>query len=306
MSMSAPGLNSTLHGPLVLPLQSTARSSRRMLRSGTGLALALMMTALCGAGCGDDGDSGVDGGMNNPTNPAGLGPKPIDLGASTDLTASGSYVLLAKTGITNVTGSLITGGHVAVSPGAAASITGFTMVPPVPDAGTVSATSIAVASPGLIYASNFAVPTPTNLTAAVLDMEAAYTDAASRTNPTKLDLMDGILQAQTLAPGLYTWGTGVTVPSNLTFAGGASDVWILQIASTLDVSANMSVILSGAAQAKNIYWQVAGQVTIHADAHFEGILFAKTGVTVQNKASMKSRVYAQSMIALDNNTITAP
>lgn len=279
-----------------------------MLRSGTGLALALVMTALCGAGCGDDGDGGggVDGGMNNPPNPSGLGPKPIDLGSSTDLTAAGSYVLLAKTGITNVTGSLITGGHVAVSPGAAASITGFTMVPPVPDAGTVSATSIAVASPGRIYASNFAVPTPTNLTSAVLDMEAAYTDAASRTNPAKLNLMDGILQGQTLAPGLYTWGTGVTMPSNLTFAGGASDVWILQIASTLDVSANMRVILSGDAQAKNIYWQVAGQVTIHADAHFEGILLAKTAVNVQNKASMKSRVYAQSMIALDNNAVTAP
>ncbi|MBA3456824.1 MAG: DUF3494 domain-containing protein [Deltaproteobacteria bacterium] len=278
------------------------------LNSIPGLAAALVMAALCGAGCGgDDGDGGgVDGGTNNPQNPSGLGPKPIALGSSTDLTASGSYVLLAKTGITNVTGSLITGGHVAVSPGAAASITGFTMVPAVPDAGTVSATSIAVASPGLIYASNFAVPTPTNLTTAVLAMEAAYTDAASRTNPTKLDLMDGILQAQTLAPGLYTWGTGVTVPSNLTFAGAASDVWILQIASTLDVSANMRVVLSGSAQAKNIYWQVAGQVTIHAGAHFEGIILAKTGVTLQNMASMKSRVYAQSMIALDNNQITAP
>ena len=281
-----------------------------MLRSGTGLALALVMAALCG--CGDDGggDGGVDGGVdayvNNPPNPDGLGPKPIDLGSSADLTAYGSYALLAKTGITNVTGSLITGGHVAVSPGPAASITGFTMVPAVPDAATVSATSIAVASPGLVYASNFVAPTPTNLTAAVLGMEAAYTDAASRTNPTKLNLMDGILQAQTLPPGLYTWGTGVTVPSNLTFAGGATDVWILQIASTLDVSANMSVILSSGAQARNIYWQVAGEVTIHSDAHFEGILLAKTGVTVQTKASMKSRVYAQSLIALDNNAITAP
>lgn len=306
MSMSALNLNSMPHGPLVLRFQPTVGSSRRMLRSGTGLALALMMAAL--GGCGDDGGGGggVDGGMNNPPNPMGLGPKPIALGSSTDLTAPGSYVLLAKTGISNVTGSLITGGNVAVSPGAAASITGFTMVPPVPAADTVSATSIAVASPGLIYASNFAVPTPTNLTTAVLAMEADYTDAASRTNPTKLDLMDGILQAQTLAPGLYTWGTGVTVPSNLTFAGGATDVWILQIASTLDVSANMRVILAGSAQAKNIYWQVAGQVTLHADSHFEGILFAKTGVTLQTRASMKSRVYAQSMIALDNNAITAP
>jgi len=39
----------------------------------------------------------------------GKGPAPVVLGSATDAAAPGSYVLLAKTGITNVTGSSITG-----------------------------------------------------------------------------------------------------------------------------------------------------------------------------------------------------
>jgi hypothetical protein len=66
------------------------------------------------------------------------------------------------------------------------------------------------------------------------------------------------------------------------------------------------VTLSGGAQAKNIFWQVAGQVTIHANAHFEGIILCKTAITVQTNASMKGRALAQSMIAIDNNSVTAP
>ena len=66
------------------------------------------------------------------------------------------------------------------------------------------------------------------------------------------------------------------------------------------------VILSGGAQAKNIFWQVAGQLTVHANAHFEGIIFAQTAVTLQTTASLHGRALAQSLIAIDNNAITAP
>ncbi len=66
------------------------------------------------------------------------------------------------------------------------------------------------------------------------------------------------------------------------------------------------MLLSGGAQPKNIFWQVAGEVTIHADAHFEGIILGQTGITLQTQASMDGRAFAQSLIALDNNAITAP
>jgi hypothetical protein len=280
-------------------------------RSTTRLSVPLFFVMSLVAGCGDNGGNGTgaDGGVvpdakvNNPPNPAGLGPKPVDLGASTDLAATGAYAILAKTGITNVTGSSITGGHLGLSPAAASFITGFALTA---DSTNQFATAAAVVAPGKIYAANYAVPTPTNLTTAVLAMQTAYTDAASRTNPDFLNLASGNLGGKTLAPGLYTWGTGVTIPADVTISGGASDVWIFQVSKNLDLSSAKRVILSGGAQAKNIYWQVAGSVTLHANSHFEGVILCKTGITLQTSASLQGRALAQTLVALDNNAVTAP
>ncbi|MCA9618913.1 MAG: DUF3494 domain-containing protein, partial [Myxococcales bacterium] len=238
-----------------------------------------------------------------PPNPDGLGPKRVDLGEANDLAAAGAYVLLGKTGLTNVTGSQITGGHLGLSPAAATFITGFSLIA---DPSNVFATSASVVPPGRIYAANYADPTPTNLTTAVLVAQAAYADAAGRTDPDSLDLAGGDLGGQMLAPGLYRWGSSVTVPSDVTLAGGAADVWILQITNDLDVSTAAQVLLSGGARARNVFWQVAGQVTIHADAHVEGVILSKTAVTLQTNASLHGRALAQSLIALDDNAITAP
>lgn len=240
---------------------------------------------------------------NNPPNPAGLGPAPVDIGSTADVASAGSYILLAKTGITNVTGSSITGGNLGVSPAAASFITGFGMTA---DPSNQFSTSPSVVAPGKIYASNYTSPTPSNLTTAVLAMQTAYTDAAGRTPPDHLNLANGNLGGLTLAPGLYTWGTTVNIPNDVTISGGANDVWIFQISNDLDLSTAKSVILSGGAQAKNIFWQVAGKVTIHANAHFEGVILSKTAITLQTNATLHGRAYAQSLVAIDNNAITAP
>jgi hypothetical protein len=278
---------------------------QRSLNFALRTALAVSSTALMLAACGDSSsspDGGVDA-MHNPPNPTGLGPAPLELGSTTDVAAPGSFVLLAKTGITNVTGSSISGGNVGLSPAAASFITGFALIA---DSTNVFSTSAVVHSPGKVYASNYAAPTPSNQTTAVLAMQAAYTDAAGRTNPDFLNLSSGNLGGLTLAPGLYTWGTAVTIPNDVTIAGSATDVWIFQIANNLDVSSAKRVTLSGGAKASNIFWQVAGQTTIHASAHFEGIILSKTGITLQTSASMTGRAFAQSLVALDNNAITAP
>ncbi len=247
----------------------------------------------------NDGGSG-DGGSDEPSP---LGPAPVELGSRTDLAAAGSYVLLAKTGITNVTGSSITGGHLGVSPEAASAITGFSLTA---HATNVYSTSPAVVAPGKIYAADYEPPTPTSLTTAVLAMQTAYTDAAGRSDPDFLNLGSGDIGGETLVAGLYKWGTGVTIAEDVTLSGGADDVWIFQISDDLDVSSEKQVLLSGGARASNVFWQVAGQVTIHADAHFEGVILSKTGVTLQTNASLHGRALAQSLIALDDNEITAP
>jgi hypothetical protein len=257
------------------------------------------MAALMLAGC--SGSSA--GSSGNPRNPGGAGPAPVAIGASTDLAAAGSYVILAKTAISNVTGSAISGGALGLSPAAASYVTGFALDA---DPSNVFSTSPSVAAPGKVYAADFASPTPSNLTTAVLAMQAAYTDAAGRSPPDFLDLHGGDVGGLTLAPGLYTWGSTVTIPTDVTLAGGASDVWILQVAGDLEIAAAKQVLLSGGAQAKNVYWQVAGQATLHANAHAEGIVLSKTAITLQTGASLHGRALAQTQVALDSNAVTAP
>lgn len=247
--------------------------------------------------------TGADMTPNNPPNPGGLGPAPVDTGTAGSLAAAGSYVILAKTGITNVTGSLITGGNVGLSPAAASFITGFSMTA---DPSNVYAISASVVPPAKIYAADYASPTPANLTAAVLGMQSAYADAASRSPADHLNLASGNLGGLTLAPGLYTWGSAVTIPTDVTIAGGANDVWIFQISNDLDISSAKQVILSGGALAKNVFWQVAGNVTIEANAQFAGVILCKTAIAMQTKATLNGRMLAQTMVALDNNAITAP
>jgi hypothetical protein len=279
------------------------------LRRHAGLALVLPFAVLAAGACGGDGAGTPDGATGDarvydPPNPAGLGPAPVDLvGGTADPAEAGSYVLLAKTGITNVTGSTITGGHLGLSPAAASFITGFSLTA---DSTTTFSTSDSVVYPARVYASDYGAPTPANLTAAVLAMQFAYTDAAGRTTPDFLNLGSGNLGGRTLSPGLYTWESTVTIPVDLTIAGSANDVWIFQISDNLDLSTDTRIVLIGGAQAKNIFWQVAGQATIHAGAHFEGIILSKTAVTLQTNATMVGRALSQTLIAIDDNAITAP
>ena len=117
------------------------------------------------------------------------GQQPVDLGAA------GNYVILAKTTITNIPNSAITG-DLGLSPAATSYITGFALTN-----ATGYATALQVT--GKIYAADMASPTGTNLTTAVENMLTAYTDAAGRPTPDFTELYTGNLGGKTLTPGLY-------------------------------------------------------------------------------------------------------
>src|SRR3954470_17220990 len=255
------------------------------------LAVLLPMAAL--AGCGGTADTGA-------RNPSGAGPAPVDLGTAGDLAGAAGYVILAKTAVTNVPTSAVTG-NIGVSPAAASFLTGFSSTLP---AGGAASTSAQVV--GKMYAPDYAVPTPANLTAAIGKMQASYTDAAGRTGPDFTELGGGNLGGLTLSPGLYKWSTAVTIPTNVTVAGGTSDVWIFQISGDLSLSAATKVILSGGASARNIFWQVAGRATLGTTSHFEGTILCQTAIALQTGATLNGRALAQTEVALDGNSVTSP
>lgn len=214
------------------------------------------------------------------------------------LGASGNYVILAKTAINNSSTSVVTG-DLALSPAATSYVTGLSLTN-----ATGYATSTQVT--GKIYAADMADPTPISLTTAVTNMITAYNDAAGRPTPDFVELGTGNIGGKTLSPGLYKWTSNVTVPSSVILSGSANDVWIFQIAGNLNLSSAVNVTLAGGAQAKNIFWQVAGQATFGTTSHIEGIVLSMTGITFQTGSSMHGRALAQTAVVLDANTITKP
>jgi Ice-binding-like/Bacterial Ig-like domain len=225
-----------------------------------------------------------------------FGPNPVDLGTA------GNFVALAKTLISTVPTSALTG-NIGVSPAAATYLTGFSQTP----MNSLSVFSKSTQVVGNLYAADYAVPTPSNLITAVSNMQAAYTDAAGRVATAgNTNLYSGNLGGRTLAPGLYKWGSSVSIPTDVTISGGANDTWIFQMTGDLTMASAQQVILGGSAQAKNIVWQVAGQATFHANSHFEGIILSQTAITLETGSTMNGRALAQSQIALQSATITQP
>ncbi len=219
--------------------------------------------------------------------------------SSVNLGAAGSYVILAKSAITTVPTSAVTG-NVGLSPAAASFITGFALTM---DASNVFSTSPQVT--GKVYAADYAPPTPSNLTAAVGDMQTAFTDAAGRA-PGHTELGAGDIGGMTLAPGVYKWGTGLLIPTDVTLNGSSSDVWIFQVAQGLTMSSAAKVHLTGGAVPKNVFWQVSGAVALGTTAHLEGVVLSQTAITLATGASVNGRLLAQTAVTIDGSTVVEP
>jgi hypothetical protein len=220
--------------------------------------------------------------------------KPQATQQAVNLGLAGEFVILSKTGVTNVFQSSVTG-DVGSSP-----ISGSAIL--------ISCAEVA----GTIYSVDAAGPLPcrvtnaSRLTTAVSNMQTAYTDAAGRKNPNFLNLGAGNIGGKTLTPGLYKFTSNVIIPTNITISGGPNDIFIFQVAGTLNMSSATQIILTGGAQAKNIFWQTSGAVTLGTTSHFEGIILGKTGINLQTGASVTGRLLAQTAVTLQMNTVTKP
>ncbi len=294
--------------------------SSRVWNPGVALLPLFLVASACGAsddssgggdadGSGGDAGSGDGGGGDTGSSESGSGgdagssesgsgggprtPDPVALGLAED------YVILAKSGISTVPASAITG-DLGLSPAAASYLTGFTLTQ---DATNAFSSSAQVT--GKVYAADYAAPTPSNLTDAVGDMELAFADAAGRA-PDVTELGAGSIGGMTLDPGVYHWGTGLAIATDVTLAGSETDVWILQTAEDLTVSSAASVLLTGGARASNVFWQVSGQVVLGTTAHFEGVVLTQTSATLRTGATIRGRLLVQTAVSLDGNDVVEP
>jgi hypothetical protein len=202
---------------------------------------------------------------------AALPQKTVNLGSAKD------FAVLAGTTVTN-TGLSVVNGDLGVWPGTA--VVGF--------------------GPGVVNGSIDAGNTAAQHGKASLTI--AYNDAAGRTSVDIVGLA-GDLGGLTLAPGLYKSTSGLAITGNLTLAG--KGVYIFQIASALTVNSSSGVILSGGAQAGNVFWQVGSSATLGTTSTFKGNILALTSISIATGATLDGRALARNgAVTLDTNAVT--
>ena len=200
---------------------------------------------------------------------------PVNIGSSCN------NAILSKSGVTN-TGPTQIDGNVETSSITATDLTGFALVPT--NAGTAGFFTSTMVS-GRLYGASHMAPTPVWLGAAVLDMEAAYTEASGRPSPDFVEPYASSIPTYTvLTPGIYKWTSVVTVPvyGLITFdgRGNADAVWIMQIAGNLAINSGAAVLLANGAKAENILWAVHTDIAVGIYAHAEGIMLTYTMIAL--------------------------
>jgi len=150
------------------------------------------------------------------------------------------------------------------------------------------------------------------LNQAKLDLVAAYLFAEGATTPAPATV-SGDQGGLTLAPGIYKSTSTLLIQSGDLTLDGQGDpnaTWIFQVASgfTTIGGAGGSIILTGGAQAKNIFWQTGSSAVIGDYTTFYGNILALQSITLNSHAVAVGRMLAQngSVVMTHTNTINKP
>ena len=190
------------------------------------------------------------------------GPAPIDL-------RSAAHFAILATATTTTTGGGIINGDVGLSP------QGSQGIPPQQIHGTI------------YNGGPIAAQAQLDLTAAIIAASPAHLPGGINAGAE--------LGGKTLVAGVYVSPSGAySITSvDLTLNGGPNDVWVFQMASTLTVGVGRKVILTGGAQARNIFWQVGSSATLGTSSIFKGTIMAYASVTMNANSVMDGRALVQ-------------
>lgn len=210
-----------------------------------------------------------------------------------------SFAVLAGASIVDSNPSVITG-DVGLSPG-----TAF---------GALTSAEVS----GTIYAVDATGPdgaggnNPALVGNAQVALTAAYGDAAGQTLPSVTTVTASTIDSfastgYTLAPGIYKSPSTMGVTGTLTLNGSASDVWIFQAVSSLTTASAADIVLTGGAQACNVFWQVGTSATLGTNTLFKGTIMADQSITDNGGSIIQGRLLASiGSVTLNNTTVVVP
>lgn len=202
-----------------------------------------------------------------------------------DLRSMQDFAIIAGSTITGIPPVMIKG-NVGLSPAAGSFVIGF------------DGTNV---TDGFIYVVDASGPLgsindATLMQTAKSDLTIAYNDAAGRTPVPTGDFLNpgaGNIGGLNLVPGLYKFTSDAAITgSDVTLTGGPNDVWIFQIATSLNLGSGIKVILAGGAQAANIFWQVGTSATLGTYSTFKGTILADQSISLGTGATIDGRSLA--------------
>jgi Ice-binding-like len=202
--------------------------------------------------------------------------------AGPGLASAAAYSVLGGSTVTN-TGSSVLSGDLGVSPGTA--ITGFSTA-------TVG---------GATHAGD------AQAAQAQADLTAAYTTTAGLT-PTQTSLGSALVGG-VHDPGVYNASSALDLSGAVTLdgQGDPNSVFVFQVGAGFTTASSASILLIGAAQACNVFWQVGTSATLGTNTTFVGTIMALTSITLDTGATVQGRALARNgAVTLDDNVFTTP
>ena len=167
---------------------------------------------------------------------------------------------------------------------------------PVPPGSSVTQTNCTIN--GTIHAGDASAVTAYN------DFLRAYDALEVLTAPSG-QMLTGTLAGVTLTPGVYWFDAAATLTGQLTLDGPADGVWIFKIGTLAPgalTGTNFNVVMTGGAQARNVYWQVADAATL-TDSTFVGTILAGAAIT-QTRGTFNGRALANLAVTITGTFVT--
>lgn len=200
---------------------------------------------------------------------------PVPLGTA------GAFAVLGYSTVTN-TGPSVISGDIGVNPGSA--VVGF------PPGSQIAGATYAAEAVGL-QARN--------------DASTAFTSASGQTGPVTVGVELG---GTTLTPDLYESGGVFQVNGTLTLdaLGDPAAIFVFRSLSTLITGSGSSVVLTGSANACNVFWIVPSSATLGTTTTFVGTIIATTSISANAGTSVDGRLLAlNGAVTLDSTSVTS-
>ncbi|WP_181306729.1 ice-binding family protein [Rufibacter sp. XAAS-G3-1] len=110
-----------------------------------------------------------------------------------------------------------------------------------------------------------------------------------------------------LLPGVYRVKGDVHLQKSLELLGSKfpNGIFVFQVEGSLRVAPSVNVELRQGARAKNVFWQVAGDVAVGAQSNFKGTIVASGNISAGKAATVEGKLLTKAgSVALSGTTVT--